>query len=96
MDNRDSGTQHKLRMPSELKQKLIDSASKNNRSLNAEISLRLDDSFKESVGGIGANVPPALMSMTHYENLFEALNRVVQALTKTELELSELKKAINK
>lgn len=45
MDNRDAGTQHKLRMPPELKEKLFDSAKKHTRSLNAEIVHRLEESF---------------------------------------------------
>ena len=46
--SRDTGTQHKLRMPPELKEKLFSSAKEMNRSLNAEIVARLEDSFKES------------------------------------------------
>ena len=45
MDNRDAGTQHKLRMPPELKEKLFESAKKHTRSLNAEIVHRLEESF---------------------------------------------------
>lgn len=47
MDNRDAGTQHKLRMPPELKEKLFTSAKEMNRSLNAEIVARLQKSFEE-------------------------------------------------
>lgn len=48
MDTRDTGTQHKLRMPPELKQQLFDAAKENNRSLNAEITHRLEESFLPS------------------------------------------------
>jgi len=52
MDNRDAGTQHKLRMPPELKEKLFESAKKHTRSLNAEIVHRLEESFKHDAGSI--------------------------------------------
>ncbi len=45
--SRDTGTQHKLRMPPELKEKLFSSAKDMNRSLNAEIVARLEQSFDE-------------------------------------------------
>ncbi len=45
--SRDTGTQHKLRMPPELKEKLFSSAKEMNRSLNAEIVARLEQSFEE-------------------------------------------------
>lgn len=44
--SRDTGTQHKLRMPPELKEKLFSSAKEMNRSLNAEIVARLEKSFE--------------------------------------------------
>lgn len=43
--SRDTGTQHKLRMPPELKEKLFKSSKEMNRSLNAEIVHRLEQSF---------------------------------------------------
>lgn len=46
MDNRDAGTQHKLRMPPELKERLFASAKEMNRSLNSEIVARLEKSFE--------------------------------------------------
>ena len=45
--SRDTGTQHKLRMPPELKEKLFSSAKDMNRSLNAEIVARLEQSYKK-------------------------------------------------
>ena len=45
--SRDTGTQHKLRMPPELKEKLFSSAKDMNRSLNAEIVARLEQSFTD-------------------------------------------------
>ncbi|WP_426978712.1 Arc family DNA-binding protein [Acinetobacter johnsonii] len=47
--SRDTGTQHKLRMPPELKEKLFSSAKEMNRSLNAEIVARLEQSFEPEV-----------------------------------------------
>lgn len=47
MDTRDTGTQHKLRMPPELKEKLFASAKEMNRSLNAEVVARLEKSFAD-------------------------------------------------
>ncbi|RKG35189.1 Arc family DNA-binding protein [Acinetobacter guerrae] len=46
MESRDTGTQHKLRMPPELKEKLFSSAKSMNRSLNAEIVARLETTFE--------------------------------------------------
>lgn len=46
MSTRDTGTQHKLRMPPELKEKLFESAKDMNRSLNSEIVARLEQSFE--------------------------------------------------
>ena len=45
--SRDTGTQHKLRMPPELKEKLFSSAKEMSRSLNAEMVARLEQSFDE-------------------------------------------------
>ena len=45
--SRDTGTQHKLRMPPELKEKLFNSAKDMNRSLNAEMVARLEQSFEK-------------------------------------------------
>ena len=47
--SRDTGTQHKLRMPPELKEKLFSSAKEMNRSLNAEIVARLEQSFEPEI-----------------------------------------------
>lgn len=47
--SRDTGTQHKLRMPPELKEKLFSSAKDMNRSLNAEIVARLEQSFNQGL-----------------------------------------------
>lgn len=63
MDNRDAGTQHKLRMPPELKEKLFESAKKHTRSLNAEIVHRLEQSFE-----------PELNPTETFE--FEAMKRI--------------------
>lgn len=43
--NRDTGTQHKLRLPPELKEQIAKTAEQSNRSINAEIVLRLQQSF---------------------------------------------------
>lgn len=40
--------QYKLRWPDELKEKIAQSAKEHNRSMNADIISRLEDSFKES------------------------------------------------
>lgn len=39
-------SQTNLRLPAELKDRLVASAAKNNRSLSAEVASRLDDSYK--------------------------------------------------
>lgn len=45
MADRDTGTQHKLRLPVELKEKIAESAKAHNRSMNADIVARLEQSF---------------------------------------------------
>lgn len=46
MADRDTGTQHKLRLPVELKEKIAESAKAHNRSMNADIVARLQDSLR--------------------------------------------------
>ena len=47
MENRDSGTQHKLRMPPELKERVSDYAKAHNRSLNAEIIAMMEEAIAQ-------------------------------------------------
>lgn len=58
MNNRDAGTQHKLRMPPELKQKIAESAKAYNRSMNADIVARLEQSFLRESDFSPLNMPP--------------------------------------
>lgn len=58
MDSRDTGTQHKLRMPPELKQKIQESAKAYNRSMNADIVARLERSFLTEPEFSPLNMPP--------------------------------------
>lgn len=58
MENRDAGTQHKLRMPPELKQKIAESAKAYNRSMNADIVARLERSFLTEPDFSPLNMPP--------------------------------------
>lgn len=58
MNNRDAGTQHKLRMPPELKQKIAESAKAYNRSMNADIVARLERSFLLEPELSPLNMPP--------------------------------------
>ncbi|UUG68503.1 Arc-like DNA binding domain protein [Acinetobacter phage TCUAN1] len=58
MNNRDAGTQHKLRMPPELKQKIAESAKAYNRSMNADIVARLERSFELESDLSPLNMPP--------------------------------------
>ncbi|WP_180114480.1 Arc family DNA-binding protein [Acinetobacter sp. YH12063] len=48
MSNQTDHTIVRLRVPPELKQKIEESAEKNNRSQSAEMVARLEESFKES------------------------------------------------
>lgn len=49
-------TQYNLRLPDELKHKIAESAKELNRSMNADIVARLDDSFEQKFGDL-KNVP---------------------------------------
>lgn len=77
METRDTGTQHKLRMPPELKEKLFASAKDMNRSLNAEIVARLEKSFEDTI-------PSTLVS--EYMKAVDQKNETI----KKQLEISNL------
>lgn len=80
--SRDTGTQHKLRMPPELKEKLFSSAKDMNRSLNAEIVARLEQSFEQP--------PSAELSPTQLEQIAKAAGASYMAVIAKHLEsLSE-------
>lgn len=61
--SRDTGTQHKLRMPPELKEKLFSSAREMNRSLNAEIIARLEQSFEQNQNDFNAGYNSCMVHM---------------------------------
>ena len=48
--------QYNLRLPDELKQKIAESAKELNRSMNADIVARLEESFEQNFGDL-ENVP---------------------------------------
>ena len=52
MSNQADHTIVRLRVPPELKQKIEESAEKNNRSQSAEMVARLEESFKHDAGSI--------------------------------------------
>ena len=52
MSNQTDHTIVRLRVPPELKQKIEESAEKNNRSQSAEMVARLEESFKHDAGSI--------------------------------------------
>lgn len=76
MSTRDTGTQHKLRMPPELKEKLFESAKVMNRSLNSEIVARLEQSFEKT--------PPDLQAFE--DASIRIINRVITSLQQSGLE----------
>ena len=47
MNDRHKTVQYQLRMPSELREKVRVSAEKNDRSMNSELVLRLEQSFAQ-------------------------------------------------
>ncbi|WP_180163574.1 Arc family DNA-binding protein [Acinetobacter sp. YH12069] len=86
--SRDTGTQHKLRMPPELKEKLFHSAKDMNRSLNAEIVARLEESFNET--GLVASDPykrmllanVAMIVASEADNPNPSFTRAMERITK--------------
>ncbi len=50
MNDRHKTVQYQLRMPSELREKVRVSAEKNDRSMNSELVLRLEQSFAREQG----------------------------------------------
>ena len=63
MTTRDAGTQHKLRMPPELKEKLFESAKSMNRSLNAEIVARIEQTFSQNQNDFNAGYNACMVHM---------------------------------
>lgn len=47
----------KVRVTPEFREKIVETAKRNNRSMNAEIVHRLEDSFKSSSSGLDVNSP---------------------------------------
>lgn len=85
--SRDTGTQHKLRMPPELKEKLFESAKSMNRSLNAEIVARLEESFASNLVAsdpykrmLLANV--AMIVASEADNPNPSFTRAMERITK--------------
>jgi hypothetical protein len=77
--SRDTGTQHKLRMPPELKEKLFSSAREMNRSLNAEMVARLEQSFeKEDIAEFDKGF--VLQVIENQQNQIDQLQKMVKDL----------------
>lgn len=49
---RNLGVEYKMRMSQELKDKIAESAKELNRSMNADIVARLEDSFEQKIGDL--------------------------------------------
>ena len=80
METRDTGTQHKLRMPPELKEKLFASAKEMNRSLNAEIVARLEKSFEIDSNQVALLQEEITLAMKNVMNnlVSNAVNNLLQ------------------
>lgn len=82
MSNQTDHTIVRLRVPPELKQKIEDSAEKNNRSQSAEMVARLEKSFEQP--------PSAELSPTQLEQITKAAGASYMAVITKHLEsLSE-------
>lgn len=82
MSNQTDHTIVRLRVPPELKQKIEDSAEKNNRSQSAEMVARLEQSFEQP--------PSAELSPTQLEQITKAAGASYMAVIAKHLEsLSE-------
>lgn len=82
METRDTGTQHKLRMPPELKERLFASAKEMNRSLNAEIVARLEKSF-EKQDGVFVTKDEFSAIRLEYSSLLERMEDLIKTLNNT-------------
>ncbi|MGX5699601.1 Arc family DNA-binding protein [Acinetobacter kookii] len=51
---RNLGVEYKMRMSQELKDKIAESAKELNRSMNADIVARLEESFEQKFGDLGS------------------------------------------
>lgn len=53
---RNSDVEYKMRMTQDLKDKIVESAKEHNRSMNADIVARLENSFEQKFGDL-ENIP---------------------------------------
>lgn len=84
--------QYKLRWPEDLRDKIMISAKTNNRSINAEICARLEQSFKHQDDLI------AIAQTTSYSvrNSLEAMQAALDRIMKLQSELDEKSEQIKK
>lgn len=59
---RNLGVEYKMRMSQELKDKIAESAKELNRSMNADIVARLEESFEQKFGDLGSVPTEELIS----------------------------------
>lgn len=81
MSENQKDPQYKLRWSEDLRNKITDAAKENNRSINAEITTRLEQSFET----------PALSNMDLTKHFVDAL-QAIKRIEGLEQEIKELKK----
>lgn len=102
--------QYKLRWPAELRDKISESARQNNRSMNAEILLRLENSFlflkdpsenyRRMTNDKDMNIiqdldqPPHLNSIHMLE--IDVVRKIFEEIKKTQKDISEVAQELRK
>src|SRR5690606_34839340 len=88
MHDNDQTVRVTLRIPADLHEKLTATASKSNRSMNAEIVERLESSLSET-SNQGEQLERFKAAATEYENLTKAQQLVLSKMGRIVSEMSE-------
>ena len=75
-DDQNSVVTLKVRVTPEFREKIVETAKENNRSMNAEIVHRLEESFEQKLGDLNSVATEELMK--ELTKRFEQLNCVIK------------------
>lgn len=87
MSDQHTTVQYQLRLPEELRDKIKDSAKTHNRSMNADIVARLEQSFEAK---------PELVPASSYQALYEEYKINQELLREISLGILKLKESVDK
>lgn len=87
MSDQHTTVQYQLRLPEELRDEIKESAKKHNRSMNADIVARLEQSFETG---------PELVSASSYQALYKEYKINQELLREISVGILNLKESIDK